>query len=75
MGQIFSSFIENCNCSSANSLGEDITEIKREIKNIKENHLHTIDGNIVNMNIRMTAIETQLTMVNNNVLVLISRGN
>ena len=77
MGQVFSSFIENCNCGSSdntkheqdkeiNKLHQSIREINRDIKVIKENHLHHIEQDINEM-------KTDIKLINNNINILLIR--
>lgn len=72
MGQVFSNIIENCNCGSQSNNDKDeeqdkeISEIKRDIKIIKENHLFHIQQDISEM-------KTDIKIISNNVNSLLIR--
>ena len=83
MGQVFSNIIQNCNCgSSANNekyekdsvqdkeiirLHQSISEINIDIKIIKENHLHHMREDIID-------IKTDVKIMSNNITILLSRS-
>ncbi len=65
MGQVFSNFIENCNCgSSANQElinREEIVKIRQDLSTIKDNHLYHIEKDILEMKMDMKIILMKLT--------------
>ena len=92
MGQVFSNFIENCNCGSSanvkdeeidkeiNKLHQSISEINREIKTIKENHLHHIEQSVAKIETDMTIMKDsnvdmkiKMANVDNNIQILLTR--
>ena len=60
MGQVFSSFIENCNCSS-NQNDEVIRKLERDIFNIKENHLRHIEKDMAEIKMDIKIILSKLS--------------
>ncbi len=66
MGQVFSSFIENCSCgSAANSNDElirqqEIIKIRQDISNIKDNHLYHIEKDMLEIKMDIKIILMKL---------------
>ena len=74
MGQIFSSFIKNCNCSSKQP-DEDqrITKLEMDIFNIKENHLYSILKDIVDIQKDITDIEKDIVEIKTDIKIILSK--
>jgi len=60
MGQIFSNFIENCNCGSSNDKDDEIQQIKLDIYTIKNNHLYHIEKDMLEMKMDIKLILMKL---------------
>ena len=64
MGKIFSSFIENCHCSSNNTINdEELTKIRQDINMIKGNHLHHIENDINELKMDIKIINSTLIRI------------
>ncbi len=70
MGQVFSSMIGTCNCSSSTTEDDiekmEIVRIQRRLDNIENNHLKHIEEDV-------REIKTDIKLINQNILTLMTK--